>query len=171
LLGSEYYATHPIYPLNKTIADLNMDALSSYGPTKDFAITGKGQNDLDEYVKKYAEQQGGVVVGDRTPGAGGYYRSDHFNFAKVGVPALDMNNGDISLAHGAEWGKQQQKDYNANHYHQASDNYSPGMDATGMAQVANLLFNIGYQLSNETAYPGWKSGSEFKAIREKSLGK
>jgi Zn-dependent M28 family amino/carboxypeptidase len=171
LLGSEYYATHPIYPLNKTIADLNMDALGSYGETKDFAITGKGQNDLDDYVKKYAEADGGVVVGDRNPGAGGYYRSDHFNFAKVGVPALDMNNGDISLAHGAEWGKQKQKEYNANHYHQASDNYTPDMDATGMAQVANLLFNVGYQLSNETTYPGWKNGSEFKAIREKSLGK
>jgi Zn-dependent M28 family amino/carboxypeptidase len=171
LLGSEYYATHPIYPLNKTIADLNMDALGNYGETKDFAITGKGQNDLDDYVKKYAEQQGGEIVEDRNPGAGGYYRSDHFNFAKVGVPALDMNNGDISLAHGAEWGKQQQKEYNANHYHQASDNYSPDMDATGMAQIANLLFNVGYQLSNETTYPGWKNGSEFKAIREKSLEK
>src|SRR6202000_2043831 len=171
LLGSEYYATHPIYPLNKTIADLNMDALGSYGETKDFSISGKGQNDLDEYVKKYAEEQGGVVVGDRNPGAGGYYRSDHFNFAKVGVPALDMNNGDISLAHGAEWGKEKQKEYNANHYHQASDNYTPDMDATGMAQIANLLFNVGYQLSNETTYPGWKNGSEFKAIREKSLGK
>jgi Zn-dependent M28 family amino/carboxypeptidase len=171
LLGSEYYATHPVYPLNKTIADLNMDALGSYGETKDFAITGKGQNDLDDYVLKYAKAEGGEVVGDRNPGAGGYYRSDHFNFAKAGVPALDMNNGDISIAHGAEWGKKQQQEYTAHHYHQASDNYTPDMDASGMAQVANLLFNVGYQLSNETTYPGWKSGSEFKAVREKSLGK
>ncbi len=171
LLGSEYYATHPVYPLNKTIADLNMDALGSYGETKDIAITGKGQNDLDDYVEKYVKEQNGVVVGDRKPGAGSYYRSDHFNFAKVGVPALDMNNGDISLAHGGEWGKKQQEDYTANHYHQASDNYSADMDASGMAQVANLLFEIGYQLSNETTYPGWKDGSEFKATRDKSLGK
>ena len=171
LLGSEYYATHPVYPLNKTIADLNMDALGSYGETKDLAITGKGQNDLDDYATKYAKVENYVVVGDRNPGAGSYYRSDHFNFAKVGVPALDMNNGDISLAHGAEWGKKQQKDYTANHYHQASDNYTAGMNADGMAQVANLLFNLGYELSNETTYPAWKSGSEFKAIREKSLGK
>lgn len=84
---------------------------------------------------------------------------------------MDMNNGDNSLAHGAEWGKAQQKDYTAHHYHQASDNYSPAMDATGMAQIANILFNIGYQLSNETTYPGWKDGSEFKAVRAKSLGK
>jgi Zn-dependent M28 family amino/carboxypeptidase len=171
LLGSEYYATHPVYPLNKTIADLNMDALGNYGETKDFDITGKGQNDLDEYVTKYANAQGDTVVGDRNPIAGSYYRSDHFNFAKVGVPALDMNNGDISLAHGEAWGKKQQEDYTANHYHQVSDNYTPDMDASGMAQVANLLFNVGYQLSNETTYPGWKDGSEFKAIREKSLGK
>jgi Zn-dependent M28 family amino/carboxypeptidase len=171
LLGSEYYATHPIYPLNKTIADLNMDALGDYGETKDFAITGKGQNDLDAYVEKYAKAEDAVVVGDRNPGSGSYYRSDHFNFAKVGVPALDMNNGDISRQHGEAWGKEQQKDYTAHHYHQASDNYSPDMDASGMAQVANLLFSVGYQLSNETTYPGWKDGSEFKAIREKSLGK
>jgi Zn-dependent M28 family amino/carboxypeptidase len=148
-----------------------MDALGSYGETKDFAITGKGQNDLDDYVLKYAKATGSEVVGDRNPGAGGYYRSDHFNFAKVGVPALDMNNGDISLAHGAEWGKKKQQEYTAHHYHQASDNYTPDMDASGMAQVANLLFNVGYQLSNETTYPGWKDGSEFKAVREKSLGK
>jgi Zn-dependent M28 family amino/carboxypeptidase len=171
LLGSEYYATHPIYPLDKTIADLNMDALGGYGETKDFAITGKGQNELDDYVTKYAKAEDGVVVGDRNPIAGSYYRSDHFNFAKVGVPALDINNGDISLAHGEAWGKKQQEDYTAHHYHQVSDNYTTDMDASGMAQVANLLFNIGYQLSNETTYPGWKDGSEFKAIRDKSLGK
>lgn len=171
LLGSEYYATHPIYPLNKTIADLNMDALGDYGETKDFAITGKGQNDLDDYVQKYAADHGWDVVGDRNPGAGSYYRSDHFNFAKAGVPALDMNNGQNSVAHGVEWGKQQQKDYTANHYHQPSDNYSVDMDANGMAQTANLLFNIGYQLSNENSFPGWKKGSEFKAIRDKSLGR
>jgi Zn-dependent M28 family amino/carboxypeptidase len=171
LLGSEYYATHPVYPLNKTIADLNMDALGNYGETKDFAITGKGQNELEDYALKFAGEADRLVVGDQNPGAGGYYRSDHFNFAKAGVPALDMNNGTISLKHDTGWAKARQKDYNLHHYHQASDNYTPDMDATGMAQVANLLFNIGYQLSNETTYPGWKKGSEFKTIRETSLKK
>jgi Zn-dependent M28 family amino/carboxypeptidase len=170
LLGSEYYATHPVYSFNNTIAHINMDALGNYGETRDFAITGKGQNDLDDYVQTFAKEDDKEVVGDRNPGAGSYYRSDHFNFAKAGVPALDMNNGVISLAHGAEWGKQQQKDYTAHHYHQPSDNYSPDMNASGMAEVANLLFNVGYQLSNESTYPGWKNGSEFKAVREKSLG-
>jgi Zn-dependent M28 family amino/carboxypeptidase len=111
------------------------------------------------------------VVGDKNPGAGSYYRSDHFNFAKVGVPALDLNVGEESTLHGEAWGKQQQKKYVANNYHQPSDNYSPSMNADGMAQVANFLFNLGLQLANETTFPGWKNGSEFKAIREKSMGK
>jgi Zn-dependent M28 family amino/carboxypeptidase len=169
LLGSEYYATHPVYPLNKTVADLNMDALGSYGETKDFAITGKGQNDLDDGVIALTKTRGFKVVGDRNPGAGSYYRSDHFNFAKAGVPALDLNNGEESLLHGEAWGKQQQKDYTANRYHQQADNYDAGMDASGMAQTANLMFDLGYRLSNESAFPGWKPGSEFKATREKTM--
>jgi len=171
LLGSEYYATHPIYPLNKTVADLNMDALGSYGETKDFSITGKGQNELEDYIDSFARELGYHTVGDKNPGAGGYYRSDHFNFAKVGVPALDMNNGAESVEHGADWGKKQQKEYNDQHYHQPSDNYSPDMNTEGMAQTANLMFKLGYKLSNETTFPGWKTGSEFKSIREQSMGK
>lgn len=171
LLGSEYYASHPIYPLNKTVANLNMDALGNYGETNDYAITGKGQNDLEDYVEDFAKQKGKKVTGDKNPGAGGYYRSDHFNFAKVGVPALDMNNGEESTLHGTAWGKQKQKEYGDLHYHQPSDNYSDDMNADGMAQVANLLFNVGLKLSNETTFPGWKNGSEFKAVRDKSMGK
>ena len=167
LLGSEYYATHPIYPLNKTVADLNMDALGDYGVTNDFAITGKGQNDLEDYVTEFAA--GKKITGDKNPGAGGYYRSDHFNFAKVGVPALDMNNGTESVLHGDAWGKQKQKEYGDLHYHQASDNYTPAMDASGMAEVANLLFSVGIKLANETTFPGWKDGSEFKAARDKEM--
>jgi Zn-dependent M28 family amino/carboxypeptidase len=169
LLGSEYYATHPVYPLNKTVADLNMDALGDFGETNDFSVTGKGQNDLEDYVVDFAGQEGKKVVGDKNPGAGGYYRSDHFNFAKVGVPALDINTGTDSKTHGEAYGKAKQKEYNELHYHQQSDNYSPSMDAVGMAQVANLLFNVGLKLSNETTFPGWKNGSEFKAVRDKEM--
>jgi len=171
LLGSEYYATHPIYPLNKTVANLNMDALGDYGPTNDFSVTGKGQNDLEDYVEDFAKQDGKKITGDKNPGAGGYYRSDHFNFAKVGVPALDINNGAESTDKGVAWGRLQQKEYNEKHYHQPSDNYSSAMNADGMAEVANILFNVGNKLANETTFPGWKNGSEFKAIREKSMGK
>ncbi len=171
LLGSEYYATHPVFPLHNTVADLNMDALGDYGETNDFSVTGKGQNELEDYVADFAKQDGKKVTGDKNPGAGGYYRSDHFNFAKVGVPALDINNGAESTAHGEAWGKARQKDYGDNHYHQPSDNYSANMDADGMAEVANLLFKVGDKLANESTFPGWKKGSEFKAIREKSMGK
>jgi Zn-dependent M28 family amino/carboxypeptidase len=171
LLGSEYYSTHPIFPLNKTVADLNMDALGDYGETSDYSVTGKGQNQLEDYVEEFAKDEGHTVTGDKNPGAGSYYRSDHFNFAKVGIPALDINNGATSTTHGEEWGKAKQKEYTALHYHQPSDNYSSAMDASGMAEVANLLFKVGYKLANEATFPGWKPGSEFKAIREKSMGK
>lgn len=171
LLGSEYYATHPIYPLNKTVANLNMDALGFYGETKDIAITGKGQNDLEDYVAAEAEKNGYTLVGDKKPGAGSYYRSDHFNFAKVGVPALDINNGTESVDHDAAWGEKQAKDYNDNNYHQPSDSYTPDMNTTGMGEIANILFNIGYKLSNETTFPGWKPKSEFKAVRDKTMSK
>ncbi|MDN3584169.1 M28 family metallopeptidase [Mucilaginibacter flavus] len=171
LLGSEYYATHPIFPLNKTVADLNMDALGDYGSTKDIAITGKGQNELEDYVEEIAKAEGLTTVGDRKPGSGSYYRSDHFNFAKLGVPALDINNGSISVANGADFGEKRQKDYNENRYHQQQDNYSDRMDVTGMMQVAGIMYQIGTKLSNETTFPGWKPGSEFKAVRDKSMGK
>lgn len=169
LLGSEYYATHPIFPINKTVANLNMDMLSPFGETNDLSITGKGQNDLDEYVSDQAKQFGLTVKGDSRPSAGSYYRSDHFNFAKVGVPALDMNNGVDVVGKGAEWGTQQKKDFNEHNYHQVTDNYSPDMNCTGMAEAANILFNVGAKLSNETTFPGWKTGSEFKQVREKSM--
>lgn len=171
LLGSEYYATHPIYPLNKTVADLNIDAIGDYGETKDIAITGKGQNDLEDYVGAIAQQDGLTTVGDRTPGSGSYYRSDHFNFAKLGVPALDINIGSTSKTHEGTYGADKEKDYNENRYHQQADNYTPDMDATGMAQIADILFRIGTKLGNETTFPGWKPGSEFKAARDKTMGK
>src|SRR6185312_16859350 len=96
-----------------------------------------------------SEKDGKTVTGDKNPGAGSYYRSDHFSFAKVGVPALDINTGAESTLHGVVWGKQKQKEYNDLHYHQQSDNYTPAMNADGMAEVANMLFRIGYKLSNE----------------------
>jgi Zn-dependent M28 family amino/carboxypeptidase len=171
LLGSEYYATHPIFPVNKTVANLNMDALHPYGETNDIAVTGKGQNEVEDALEELAKADGRVLVGDPKPGAGSYYRSDHFNFAKVGIPALDINGGTDSKVHGKEWGLKQEEDYTSNHYHQPSDNYSPDMDVTGMVQTADILFRLGTKLANETTWPGWKAGSEFKAVRDKSMGK
>jgi Zn-dependent M28 family amino/carboxypeptidase len=171
LLGSEYYATHPIYALNKTVANLNLDALSDFGETSNFSITGKGQNDLDDYVVNLTKPKGWDVVGDENPASGSYYRSDHFNFAKMGVPALDIHNGAKSINRGEDFGKEKAKEYNDQRYHQPSDEYSDAMDTKGMAQTANLMYLLGVKLSGETTFPGWKKGSEFKAIRDKSMHK
>lgn len=171
LLGSEYYGTHPVYPLNKTVADLNLDALSDFGETTDFSITGKGQNDLDDYVEALTKPMGWSVVGDTKPSSGSYYRSDHFNFAKVGVPALDLHNGATAVGHDKAWGEAKLKEYNEKHYHQPSDSYSDTMNTKGMAQTTELMYQLGVKLSNETTFPGWKAGSEFKAIRDKAMGK
>jgi Zn-dependent M28 family amino/carboxypeptidase len=171
LLGSEYYGTHPIYPLNKTVADLNLDALSSFGETSDFSITGKGQNDLDDYVIALTKPNGWTVVGDTKPSSGSYYRSDHFNFAKVGVPALDLHNGAAAIVHDEAWGKAKLDEYNEKNYHQPSDSYTADMNTKGMAQTTDLMYQLGYKLSNETTFPGWKAGSEFKAIRDKEMKK
>lgn len=171
LLGSEYYALNPVYPLNKTVADLNMDALGFYGETKDISVKGKGQNEVEDYIIDEIVKHKMDVVGDTRPSAGSYYRSDHFNFAKVGVPAIDIVNGITSVKHGAEWGKQQKKDYNEKQYHQPSDSYTEALNADGIAQVANILFTVGFKLSNESTFPGWKPGSEFKAARDQSMGK
>jgi Zn-dependent M28 family amino/carboxypeptidase len=169
LLGSQYYAEHPVFPLSKTVADLNMDALGSYGKTKDFVITGLGQNDLEDEVQAITQQNGETVRGDLNPASGGYFRSDHFSFAKVGVPALDLHNGLESLDQDSAATALQRQEYGAKHYHQPSDEYSPDMNAGGMVQTARLLFEVGYKLSREDTFPGWKAGSEFKAIRDSMM--
>jgi len=168
LLGSEFYALHPIFPINGTIADLNIDSYS-FGPTKDISLVGFGQNELEDFVKVEAAKVGRYVVGDANPGAGGYFRSDHFSFAKVGVPALDLGDGIESVTNGSIWGKKMLEEYNDHHYHQPSDEYSPGMNALGMAQNAQLFFRVGFNLAQSNTIPKWKSGSEFKAIREKYM--
>lgn len=170
LLGSSYYAKHPIYPLNKTVADLNMDALGDYGQTSDYAITGMGQSALEDYVRQAAHQQGKTVRGDLNPAAGSYFRSDHFSFALAGLPSLDLNTGlkgvsadstQIMALRDAYWQK---------HYHAPSDNYSPQMNTAGMAEVADMLFRVGYRLSGEDTFPDWKAGSAFKALRDQMMG-
>jgi len=171
LLGSEYYALNPIYALNKTVANLNMDALGFYGETKDISLKGKGQNEIEDYIVNVLTENNLVAVGDTRPSAGSYYRSDHFNFAKVGVPAIDLVNGFDSKEYGAKWGQEQRLSYNEKQYHQPSDEYSEQINVGGFTQIANILFSVGSKLSNETTFPGWKNGSEFKAARDKSMEK
>ncbi len=169
LLGSEYYATNPLVPVEKTVADINIDAMQAFGKTKDIIAVGYGQSELEDYLETAAKKQGRVVVKDSNPSAGFYFRSDHFNFAKVGIPALYTETGDDHFTKGLAFGKAQKEEYTKNRYHAPADNFEPAKwDFSGMVEDLRLLFDVGYRLSNETTFPGWKEGSEFKAIREKS---
>jgi Zn-dependent M28 family amino/carboxypeptidase len=169
LLGSEYYATHPIYPLTKTAADINMDALNIYGRMKDIRIVGYGQSELDDYVKAYAESVGRVVLPDPTPEKGSFYRSDHFPFAKQGVPALSAGSGVQHLEKGEGWGMAQREKYVRERYHKPSDEFDDTWDLSGLQDELHMYFMLGYRLSMESTFPNWKEGSEFKLKRDTDM--
>jgi Zn-dependent M28 family amino/carboxypeptidase len=167
LLGSEYYGQHPIYPLKKTVADLNMDVISPNEKTNDVVITGYGQNELENDVEDIARTQGRYIAPESKPEAGHYFRSDHFSLAKVGVPALDVKGGVDIVGKGKDYGRKEEQDYVTNHYHARSDEYDPKWTFAGGMQDMELLFLIGKKLAFEKSWPAWKPGSEFKAIRER----
>ncbi len=170
LLGSAYYVENPIYPLTKTVANINMDALQFRGKMKDLTIVGYGQSELDEYAKAAAAVQGRYIYPDPNAEKGYFFRSDHFNFAKKGVPALYASGEYEHAEKGVEWTKQQSDAWISENYHQPSDEFVESeWNFEGIVQDARLLFNIGYELSNESTFPEWKEGSEFKSIREESL--
>ena len=170
LLGSAYYATNPVYPLEKTVAAINLDALNILGPMHDVSIVGYGNSELDGYLIDAASHQERVVNPESRPEAGSYYRSDHFNFAKVGVPALYPNAGIDHVEHGVEWTQQRLDEYSANNYHQPSDEYDPNWDLSGAIDDIRLVFRVGYRLANETVFPNWNEGTEFKATRDAMMG-
>jgi len=167
LLGSEYYAKHPTFPLNKTVANINMDMMGLAGKTKDIVVYGYGQSELEDYAAASAKKQNRVLVPDPVPSSGLYYRSDHFNLAKVGVPSLFTGSGVDNIKKGREWGLKQVADFTKNRYHSPQDNFdAKTWDLSGIVEDVRLLFDMGYRLSNESTYPKWKEGSEFKAVRE-----
>lgn len=170
LLGSEYYSVTPIYPLNKTLAVINIDGVNTLGRTKDIVLVGKGASDLDDYTIEAAREQGRAVVPDAEPEKGFYYRSDHFNFAKQGVPALDPNDGIEFVGKPAGWGMKMRGRFTVEDYHQPSDEVKPDWDLSGAVEDARLFYTIGFQVANAAQWPEWKPGNEFRAIREKSLG-
>ena len=167
LLGSAYYATNPVYPLDKTVANLNIDALPYYGRLKDLTVIGHGQSELDDYAERAAKSQGRYIVPDMDPGKGYFFRSDHFSFAKVGVPAL-YASGDYDLREGGvEKMTEMKNTYNTEHYHLPTDEYDPDTwDLAGIVEDAKLMYQIGLEIANDGNWPEWKDGSEFKAIRE-----
>jgi len=169
LLGSKYYAAHPVYPLVKTLAAINMDAMNIFGRTKDVTVVGLGNSTLDEIAIAVAGEQGRAVKPDPEPEKGSFYRSDHFSLAKQGVPALYTGTGVDFIGRPEGWGLKTRKEYTENNYHKPSDEYDPGWDLSGAAQDLELLFEVGRRVANGEGYPQWKSGTEFKALREQSL--
>ncbi len=167
LWGSAYYAENPVYPISKTVANLNMDVLNFFGKTKDIIVVGKGQNELEDYLEEEVKKIGRVISFEKHPEAGSYYRSDHFNFAKAGVPALDLKYGSEVIGKEAGYGIKMAEDYTKNNYHRPSDEYDPATwRLDGAIDDIQLLFKIGRRLAFSHEWPSWKNGSEFKAVRE-----
>ena len=169
LLGSEYYADHPTVPLDKVAGGINIDGMSVNGRTNDVVVIGYGSSELEDDLREAAAKQHRVLVQEPTPEKGYYYRSDHFNLAKKGVPMIYAKSGIDSVAHGKEWGLAQQADYVSNRYHKPSDEYDPNWDLGGAVQDLELYFAISYKLAQENRFPNWYPGNEFRAIRDRSL--
>jgi Zn-dependent M28 family amino/carboxypeptidase len=153
LLGSEYYSVNPIYDPAKTVADINVDAIRPIGRVNDFSVIGYGQSELEDYAKRAVEKQGRYITPDPHPEAGAFFRSDHFNFAKIGIPALYGKGAVDSDANGKEWGEKEYAKYTSQHYHKPSDEYTDDLNAEGVKLDAQVYFEIGYTLANEETFP------------------
>ncbi len=170
LLGSDYYARTPLYPLRSTLAVINMDALNVYGKTRDLSVVGLGNSDLDDYARDAAAEQGRHLVPDPTPENGGYFRSDHFSFAKQGVPAINAGGGEEVIGKPEGWARKAQDEFTALHYHKPSDVMRPDWDMAGAVQDLQLYYVMAYRLAQADKFPEWKPGSEFKARRDAMMG-
>jgi Zn-dependent M28 family amino/carboxypeptidase len=171
LLGSAYYAVSPIYPLARTVAAINMDGLNVNGRTKDLTIVGYGASDLDDYARDAAGEQGRVIRPDPEPEKGFYYRSDHFNFAKQGVPALYADEGIDFIGKPPEFGKQVRDLYTSRDYHKPSDIVRDDWDLSGAREDLTVFLAVGYRVAEAEKIPEWKPGNEFKAKRDAQLGR
>lgn len=170
LLGSEYYARNPLFPLHNTVGGVNMDALYPGGPSRDVAVTGGDKSDLTATLKKVTDELGLASSPEDSPEKGYYYRSDHFSFAKRGVPMFYVKRGTDLVDGGKAAGAAQAEDYVVNRYHQPSDAYSDSWDMRGMVQEVDIYYRLGRALANGTDWPNWNAGDEFRAIRDNSRG-
>jgi len=171
LLGSEYYGTHPVKPLDRSVAAINMDALNIWGPTRDITVIGYGNSELDEYVDAVAEQQGRYVRPDPEPEKGRFYRMDHFSFAKEGLPALATEHGVDHAEHGEDWMIERIDEWTEENYHKPSDMFDADeWDLSGAVDDTRMYFQVGYELANTETFPNWREGTEFKAKRDAMLG-
>jgi Zn-dependent M28 family amino/carboxypeptidase len=170
LLGSAYYSVAPLYPLEKTLTVINIDGINVGGKTKDLTIIGLGASELDDYIRAAATEKGRTLRPDPEPEKGYYYRSDHFNFAKQGVPALYAESGIEYVGKPADYGIKMREKYVAEDYHKPSDEIKPDWDLAGAVDDLQLLLTVGYRVAEADRYPEWRPNSEFRAVREKALG-
>ena len=168
LLGSAWYAAHPVFPLGKTVGGVNMDVLNTDGRAKNFVITGAGKSELEDLVKPLVAAQGRVIEPEAHPEAGGYFRSDHFSFAKLGVPMLDGGSGDDLVIGGRAAGEAKAADYRDTKYHKPQDEYDPDWDWSGAVEDLTIYAELGRELADGDAWPNWYQDAEFRAIRDKS---
>ncbi|MEP7364266.1 MAG: M28 family peptidase [Acidobacteriota bacterium] len=169
LLGAEWYATHPLYPLNKTLANINIDGVNQWGKTSDLVVIGLGNSTLDDTLAAAAKEQNRTLVPDAEPEKGFYYRSDHFEFAKKGVPALYTEPGTHYIGKPDSFSQQKRDEFTAHDYHKPSDEIKPDWDLSGAIEDMKLLFRVGDRVANGDKWPEWKPGTEFKALREAML--
>ena len=169
LVGSKYYAQHPLYPLNKTAANINIDGINQWGRTSDFTVIGLGNSTLDDDLTRILKADGRTVRPDAEPEKGFYYRSDHFEFAKQGVPALDTDAGLDFVGKPNGYGMRKRDEYTAKDYHKPSDEVKKDWDLSGGVQDVRTLFRVGYVVAETDAMPSWKAGTEFKAKRDSTL--
>lgn len=167
LLGSRYYAEYPTFPPTKIAAVINIDAINIWGRTRDLTIIGYGKTNLDAIVNEIAEQQQRVVFPDQFPEQGYFYRSDQFSFAKIGVPAIYIDNGLDFIGKPKGWGKEQVNSWISQHYHQPSDEYLTSWDLSGAVEDAQLMFLLGLKIANHEQMPQWMPGDEFEKIRKR----
>ena len=167
LLGSAYYTQRPVFPKETTVANINIDGVNAFGKMKNIVVVGMGQSDLDDYLAEACATSGRYISPDPLPEAGYYFRSDHFNFAKIGIPALYLDPGNDHVEHGTAYGDKKAEEFISDRYHQPSDEFDEATwDLQGGLADLQLVFDVGKRLAFETAWPQWKEGSEFKAIRE-----
>ncbi|MHC5537113.1 M28 family metallopeptidase [Singulisphaera rosea] len=169
LLGAKYYAANPLYPLHRTLADINMDVINLWGRTNDVISIGFGQTTLDDMLVEIAKAHGKVVKPDAEPEKGLYYRSDHFEFAKQGIPALNAKGGMDYIGKPADFGIRKRDEYTQRDYHKVTDEVKPDWDLSGAVEDLQMLWDVGYQIAQGSSFPEWKPGSEFRAQREASL--
>jgi len=169
LLGSEYYAQHPLYPLTKTLADINIDGMQRAGPSRDIEVVGYGNSTMDDVAAGVLAEQHRVLVPETDTEKGHFYRSDHFEFAKVGVPSFYTNSGLDIIGKPADYGRMRRDEYVASDYHKVTDEIKPWWDLRGAAQDADMLFRMGLRIAQGDIWPEWKPGCEFKARRDEMM--